>query len=98
MTEVIATPLTEDDLDFGETLSSNIQIVKDVANAESGYYLVIAVHTDVEKRDDFLTKVVATGEEDIDFFYDVNTSKYYIYYNKFDSIRNATNALESKRK
>jgi len=96
LTEVIATPLTEDDLDFGETLSSNIQIVKDVANAESGYYLVIAVHTDVEKRDDFLTKVVATGEEDIDFFYDVNTSKYYIYYNKFDSIRNATNALESK--
>ena len=95
-TELSATPLTEDDLDFGQVLGSNIQIVKDVANVESGYYLVIAVHTDIKKRDKFLTKVVSAGEEDIDFFYDVNTSKYYIYNKRYDSIQNATIALESK--
>ncbi len=88
--------LNEEDFDFGETLSSNIQIVKDVKHVESGYYLVIAVHSDVDKRDDFLTKVVSLGQGDIDFFYDVNTSKYYIYQQKFNGVEQARKAIESK--
>ena len=89
-------PLKEQDFDFGDEQSDNIQILKNIKNTENGYYLVIAVHNEVEKRDDFVTKVVASGRTDVDFFYDVSTSKYYIYYDKFDSIEAANEALKSK--
>jgi len=94
-TPLSSTPLNEEDFDFGEE-QSNIQIVKDVKNEESGYYLVIAVHSDVAKRDEFLTKAVAAGQTNINFFYNVNTSKYYIYYEKFDGIYQAMKVLKTK--
>ncbi|MGB5419517.1 MAG: hypothetical protein WBN21_11865, partial [Algibacter sp.] len=95
-TEPSTVPLTKDDFDFGEELS-NIQIVKDVKNAEAGYYLVVAVHSNVLKRDAFLKKAVAAGEQNINFFFDVNTSKYYIYYDKFDNISEAKNSLDANK-
>jgi hypothetical protein len=88
--------LKAEDFDFGEEKSDNIQIVKNVKNTESGFYIVLAVHSDVAKRDDFLTKVVSTGQNNIDFFYDVNSSKYFIYYEKFDTAQEANKALETK--
>ncbi|MCB0448193.1 MAG: PorP/SprF family type IX secretion system membrane protein [Gelidibacter sp.] len=95
-TRLSSEPLRAEDFDSGEEQSDNIQILKNVKNVENGYYLIIAVHNDVDKRDDFLRKAVASGRNDIDFFYDVNTSKYYIYYQKFDSIEAANEALKSK--
>ncbi len=89
-------PINEEDFDFGEEQSSNIQILKNVKNVENGYYLIVAVHNDVEKRDEFLTKIVAAGRRDVDFFYDVKTSKYFIYYKKFNFIEGANEALKSK--
>ena len=85
----------KDDFDFGinRTLD-NIQIVKDVKHFESGYYIVLAVHNDVNKRDEFLTKTISSGQADINFFYDVKTSKYYIYYKKFTTINEAKKALQ----
>ncbi|WP_335975088.1 PorP/SprF family type IX secretion system membrane protein [Gaetbulibacter jejuensis] len=95
-TPLSISPIPEEEFDFGEELSGNIQILKNVQNVENGYYLVVAVHTDVEKRDDFLAKAVASGEKNINFFYDVKTSKYYIYYESFESIQAANAALEAK--
>ncbi|WP_052172419.1 PorP/SprF family type IX secretion system membrane protein [Psychroserpens jangbogonensis] len=95
-TALTSSILKEEDFDFGEEQSNNIQILKNVKNVENGYYLIIAVHTDVEKRNDFVTKVVASGRTNVDFFYDVNTSEYYIYYDKFNSIEEANEALKSK--
>jgi len=87
---------TEKDFDFGEErILDNIQIVKNVKNEENGYYVVLAIHSDVSKRNDFITKAIATGQADINFFYDVNTSKYYIYYSKFNSIDEARRAMQS---
>jgi hypothetical protein len=90
------TPLTEEEFDFGEEQTDNIQILKNVKNVENGFYMIVAVHSDKEKRDEFLTKVVASGQSNINFFYDVNTSKYFIYYEKFDFIGEANNALKTK--
>ena len=81
---------------YSKKLSKNIQILKNVKNVDNGYYLVLAVHTSLSKRNDFITKVIASGHSDVDFFYDVNTSKYYIYYDKFKSIKQANKALEQK--
>ncbi|MGS2726236.1 PorP/SprF family type IX secretion system membrane protein [Psychroserpens sp. BH13MA-6] len=90
------TALTSDDFDFGEPQSDNIQILKNVKNVENGYYLIIAVHSDVDKRNEFVKKVIASGRSDIDFFYDVNTSKYYMYYSKHDNIEAANEELKTK--
>ena len=90
-----ATPLTAEDFDYGEEQSS-MQILKNVKNTDNGYYLILAVHNNTAKRDQFLTKTVASGQSNIDFFYDVNTSKYYIYYQKFNTIDEAKNALKNK--
>ncbi|MBO6881365.1 PorP/SprF family type IX secretion system membrane protein [Winogradskyella sp.] len=95
-TKPVQTPYTSEDFDFGEPQSDNIKILKNVKNADNGYYLIIAVHSDIKKRNEFLTKVVASGRVDVDFFYDVNTSNYYIYYNKFDSINAANKVMETK--
>jgi len=86
---------SEDDFDFGINRNlDNIQIVKDVKHLESGYYIVLAVHNDVDKRDEFLTKTISAGQENINFFYDVKTSKYYIYYKEFTTINEAKKALQ----
>ncbi|MDD7888066.1 type IX secretion system membrane protein PorP/SprF [Flavivirga sp. 57AJ16] len=95
-TPVSSVPLKEEDFDFGEKQGGNIKIVKDVKNTESGYYLVLAVHSDVDKRDEFVKKAVSAGRSDINFFYDENTSKYFIYYQKFNSVEQATKALQAK--
>ncbi|WP_418603974.1 PorP/SprF family type IX secretion system membrane protein [Hwangdonia sp.] len=95
-TPVGSEPLAPEDFDSGEAHSSSIQIVKDVKNTESGYYVVLGVHSTVAKRDEFLRKAVAAGQANIDFFFDVNTSKYYIYYQKFDDIESARNAMSLK--
>jgi hypothetical protein len=90
-----ASPSKAADFDYGEE-QSNMQILKSIKNVDSGFYLVVAVHSDVAKRDAFLTKTVAAGQTNINFFYDVNTSRYFIYYDKFDNIEQAKNALQSK--
>ncbi|MDO6761546.1 hypothetical protein Q4566_15140, partial [Tamlana sp. 2_MG-2023] len=94
-TPLSSEPITADDFDYGEELS-NIQIVKGVKNIDEGYYMVVAVHSDIDKRDEFLSKAVAAGQKDINFFFDVNTSKYYIYYENYDSMNDAQNALNKK--
>ncbi|KAA5825741.1 type IX secretion system membrane protein PorP/SprF [Algibacter amylolyticus] len=95
-TEPSATVLTIEDFDFGEPLS-NIQIVNGINNVDEGYYLVIAVHKDVAKRDEFLKKAIQSGEINVDFFYDLNTSKYYIYSEKYESIGEAKSAMDRSK-
>ncbi|SFD34590.1 PorP/SprF family type IX secretion system membrane protein [Algibacter pectinivorans] len=95
-TEPSAKVLTTEDFDFGEPLS-NIQIVNGINNVDEGYYLVIAVHKDVAKRDEFLKKAIQSGENNVDFFYDINSSKYYIYSEKYSSISQAKVALDKSK-
>jgi type IX secretion system PorP/SprF family membrane protein len=95
-TTLSTVPLTVEDFNFGEEQSSNVQILKGVQNVEKGYYMIIAVHENVKDRDAFLEKVVASGESNVNFFYDVNSSKYFIYYQNFDYVEEAMRALNSK--
>ncbi|WP_348825619.1 PorP/SprF family type IX secretion system membrane protein [Flavobacterium aestuarii] len=94
-TKVSSVPLKASDFDFGDN-QANMQIIKNNKNLESGYYMILAVHADVAKRDAFVTKTVAAGQSNVNFFYDVNTSKYFIYTDKFDNIQEATEALSDK--
>ena len=95
-TPVSDEPILAEDFDAGETQSDGIAVVRNIPKVEEGYYIIIAVHSDVSKRDDFLRKAVASGVSNIDFFFDLNTSKYYIYYQKFSFIGDAKEAVKQK--
>ena len=58
--------------------------------------MILAVHKNIEDRDAFLKQAVAAGQSNINFFYDVNSSKYYIYFQKYDYVGQATSALKDK--
>jgi type IX secretion system PorP/SprF family membrane protein len=94
-TKVSAVPPTASDFDFGDN-QANMQIIKNNKNVESGYYVILAVHSDSQKRDAFVTKTVASGDKNVNFFYDSNSSKYFIYEAKFDNLQEATQVLEDK--
>lgn len=94
-TPLSTTPLQSKDFDSGEE-QPEVQIVKSIKNVPGGYYVVIAVHNEVTKRDDFLTKIVASGQTKVNFFYDANSSKYFIYYDSFDTIEAAKQALNAR--
>ena len=40
--------------------------------------------------------MVAAGRKNVNFFYNVNTSTYYIYDEKFDSLEQATYSVQNK--
>ncbi len=84
------------DFDYGDEDQANMQIVKNVENIQPGFYLVLAVHKDPAKRDEFLKKAIQAGQTNIDFFYNVATSSYYIFYQKFEEIDEATSAMNEK--
>ena len=94
-TKASTVKLKPEDFDYGNE-QTNMQIIKNVKNVETGYYLVLAVHTDVAKRDSFVTKTVASGESKINFFYDVKSTNYFIYSDKFDNLQEATRTLETR--
>ncbi|WP_348798282.1 PorP/SprF family type IX secretion system membrane protein [Flavobacterium adhaerens] len=94
-TKVSSVPLKAEDFDFGDN-QSNMQIIKNNKNIQPGYYVILAVHSDVQKRDTFVTKTVAAGQSNVNFFYDVNSSKYFIYTEMFDNLQEATDALSAK--
>jgi type IX secretion system PorP/SprF family membrane protein len=85
--------LSDLDLDYGDSKGGTIKILKDVKYTEDGFYLVLAIHSNKEKRDEFLKAVMASGNKDVSFFYDVNTSKYYIYSTRFNSLSEANKAM-----
>ncbi len=87
---------TPADFDYGDEDQANMQIIKNIDNAEGGFYLVVAAHKDEAKRDAFIKKAIQAGQTNIDFFYNVATGTYYIYYQKFSEIQDATSALENK--
>lgn len=83
-------------IDFGRERNNNIQILKNIEQTESGYYLILAIHSTVIKRDKFLVQVISSGNKEVDFFFNVSTSEYYIYSKRFDNINETQRELASK--
>ena len=90
------TELSLEVIDFGRERNNNIQILKNIEQTESGYYLILAIHGTVIKRDKFLVQVISSGNKEVDFFFNVSTSEYYIYSKRFDNINETQRELASK--
>ncbi len=92
----VSTPYTTRDFDFGDQESGITRRFSNVENTDSGYYIVLATHGSAQARDAFVKKVIASGYSDVNYFYNINTSKYYIYIDKVDSIASADEKLSIK--
>ena len=90
------TELSLEVIDFGRERNNNIQILKNIEQTESGYYLILAIHSTIIKRDEFLVQVISSGNKEVDFFFNVSTSEYYIYCKRFDNINETQSTLVSK--
>jgi len=101
LTEVDNNPSTNSEAkisnDFDFTESTNlIKIIKNINSVESGYYLIFGAFSDIEKRDLFIDGLTSNGINNVGFFFDSISDKYFIYYKKFDSIETVRLALQSK--
>ncbi len=81
--------------DFGYQFA-NMQVVKNIENVESGFYLILAVHNDSKKAETFMKQALASGQKNIKFFYNLNLNSYFIYTDKFDTAAKGVTALENK--
>ena len=84
------------DFDYGDEELPNNQIFKKLENVKPGYYVVVASHKEAAKRDAFLTKALEAGERGIDFFYNVNLGRYFIFYKRFDSLEQVDEEKNNK--
>lgn len=76
---------------------SIIRIIKDVENLEIGFYTILGVHSDTEKRDKFLAKLLSDGYPNVRSFFDKKSQKYFIYNEKFNDLEVAKKSLDSKK-
>ena len=74
-----------------------IQIIKNVENLESGFYTVLGVYADVEKKDSFLTNLSIDDRPNYGAFFDKKSQKYFVYNERFNDLETAKNALTAKR-
>ncbi|HEX8577396.1 MAG TPA: PorP/SprF family type IX secretion system membrane protein [Flavobacterium sp.] len=79
-----------------DPFSSDIPIIKNITDTDSGYYLVLDTFSTIEERDAFLAQVINSGETNVKSFFNVYNSKYYVYIEKYDDISKAAEANKKK--
>ncbi|MCC9073758.1 LysM peptidoglycan-binding domain-containing protein [Flavobacterium sp. F-65] len=62
----------------------------------NGYYLVLGIFTDATPRDQFIMKLIDSGDFNASFFYNVNSQSYYVYSDSFESIEEALYEYKQK--
>jgi hypothetical protein len=82
-------------LDFAES-PNLIKIIKNIKTVESGYYLILGAFSETEKRDLFINELKSSNINEIGFFFDSVSNKYFVFHKKFDSLETAKLALQSK--
>jgi hypothetical protein len=81
-------------LDFSES-PNIIKIIKNIKTIDSGFYLILGAYADITKRDLFIDDLKSNGINDIGFFFDSVSNKYFIYHKKFDTLDTAKLELQS---
>ncbi|KIC02856.1 MULTISPECIES: LysM peptidoglycan-binding domain-containing protein [unclassified Flavobacterium] len=62
----------------------------------NGYYLVLGIFTDATPRDQFIMKLIDSGDFNASFFYNVNSQSYYVYAESFENIEEALYKYKQK--
>ncbi|AMA48764.1 LysM peptidoglycan-binding domain-containing protein [Flavobacterium covae] len=69
--------------------STKIEIINNLPELETGYYLVANTFTESVERDAFALRLSYSGERQTKFFYNINNFGYYVYTNKYQTLEEA---------
>lgn len=79
-----------------ELRTVKIEVLKNLKDVENGYYLVLDIFKEADLRDQFVMKLIDSGEVNTSFFYSVNIFSYYVYTNTFKTIEETLKAYKQK--
>ena len=75
---------------------SDIQIIKNINNVSSGCYLVLDTFDTVEQRDSFVATALQAGAVNVQSFFNIYKSLYYVYIAKYSTLAEALEAQKVK--
>ncbi|MDN3674043.1 LysM peptidoglycan-binding domain-containing protein [Flavobacterium branchiarum] len=73
-----------------------IEVFDNLKAVPNGYYLVLGIFTDATQRDQFIMKLIDTGDFNASFFYNLNSQSYYVYSDGFVNIEEALYKYKQK--
>jgi LysM repeat protein len=73
-----------------------IEVFDNLKAVRNGYYLILGIFTDAAPRDQFIMKLIDSGDFNASFFYNVNSQSYYVYSNSFENIEEALHEYKQK--
>ena len=75
----------------------DIPIIKKLTDVSAGYYLVLKTFSNLEETKAYLSTVIsAGGGANVNFFYNLHNSTYYVYIAKADTMGDANQELKAK--
>ncbi|MCV9929934.1 LysM peptidoglycan-binding domain-containing protein [Flavobacterium sp. LS1R49] len=92
--EEIKKKIKEDPLYNDEDVK--IEVFDNLKAVPNGYYLVLGIFTDPAPRDQFIMKLIDSGDFNASFFYNVNSQSYYVYAESFQNIEEALYKYKQK--
>ncbi len=75
---------------------SDIQIIKNINNVSSGCYLVLDTFDNVDERDSFVATALQAGAVNVQSFFNIYKSLYYVYIAKYNTLDEALEAQKVK--
>ena len=63
-----------------------IEVYDNLKEVSNGYYLVLGIFTDASLRDQFIMKLIDSGDFNASFFFNINSLSYYVYSDQFENM------------
>ncbi|MBE8723763.1 muramidase family protein [Flavobacterium hungaricum] len=76
--------LKNNPLKAGKTV--NVEVYDNLKEVSNGYYLVLGIFTDAVERDQYIMKLIDSGNFNASFFFNINSLSYFVYSDKFENM------------
>lgn len=71
---------------FKNEKNIKIEVFDNLKEVSNGYYLVLGTFTDAAPRDQFIIKLIDSGDFNASFFFNINSLSYYVYSDKYNNM------------
>ncbi|MBZ4042983.1 LysM peptidoglycan-binding domain-containing protein [Flavobacterium hibisci] len=71
---------------FKNEKNIKIEVFDNLKEVSNGYYLVLGTFTDAAPRDQFIMKLIDSGDFNASFFFNINSLSYYVYSDKYHNM------------
>ncbi len=75
---------------------TDIPIIKKLQDVSSGYYLVLETFRNIDDTKAYLSTILKAGAQNVNFFYNIHNSTYYVYSETAETMGEAYQALKVK--